>query len=380
VRRKQTIAPLDADDLHPWDAPRLGKKQRPPPLDAGKILRWADAWHKRHGKWPKMEDGPIPRAPLGTTWRQVDNALRLGLRGLPGGSSLARLLAAHRHYRNMQALPGLTESLIERWARTHFDIMGDWPTEYSGAVLGVTPAEDWRNIDAALRGGHRGLPGGDTLPRLLGRLCGVRTWTTMPQLTETGILAWADAERDRSGSWPTADTGPILEAPGETWSAVENALRIGLRGLPGGSSLARLLAEHRGVRNKANLPELKEEVIVALAAAHHERTGQWPSEASGSIADAPGETWKAVNLALFQGLRGLPGGSSLYQLLRARLRIPGRRAKNEPVPPPSEGQLRLCIDRMRDQGIPMLAIARLLGMEVEEAERLHQLPSRRKKE
>jgi hypothetical protein len=157
-------------------------------------------------------------------------------------------------------------------------------------------------------------------------------------------------------------------------------LRTGFRGLPGGSSLARLLAEHRAVRNKSCLPELTEEVIVAWAAAPHERTGQWPSEASGPIADAPGETWKAVNLALFQGLRGLPGGSSLYQLLRARLRIPGRRAKNEPVPPPSQEQLRLCIDRMRDQGIPMLGIARLLGLDVEEAERLHKLPSRRTKE
>jgi hypothetical protein len=202
----------------------------------------------------------------------------------------------------------------------------------------------------------------------------------MPPLTVAGILAWADTERGRSGNWPTADTGPIPEAPGETWLAVENALRAGLRGLLGDSSLARLLAEHRGVRNKGDLPELTEEVIVAWAAAHHERTGQWPSEASGPIADAPGETWKAVSLALFQGLRGLPGGSSLYQLLRARLRIPGRRAKNEPVPPPSEGQLRLYIDRMRDQGIPMLAIARLLGLEVEEAERLLQLPSRRIRE
>jgi hypothetical protein len=271
----------------------------------------------------------------------VDNALRLGLRGLGGGSSLARLLAEHRGYRNVRALPRLTEDLIERWARKQFEITGDWPTEYSGAVLGVTPAEDWRNLDAALRGGHRGLPGGDTLPRLLGRRCGARTWVTMPQFTEAGILAWADAERARSGSWPTADTGQILEAPGETWLGIENALRGGGRGLPGGSSLARLLAEHRRVRNKADLQELTEELIVAWAAAHHERTGQWPSEASGPIADAPGETWKAVNLALFQGLRGLPGGSSLYQLLRAHLRIPGRRAKNEPVPPPSEGQLRL---------------------------------------
>jgi hypothetical protein len=70
----------------------------------------------------------------------------------------------------------------------------------------------------------------------------------------------------------------------------------------------------------------------------------------------------------------LSGASSLYQLLRACLGLPGKRAKNEPVPPPTEGQLRLRIDRLRDQGVPMVAIARLLGLTVEEAERLQQLP------
>jgi hypothetical protein len=37
---------------------------------------------------------------------------------------------------------------------------------------------------------------------------------------------------------PTADRGPIPEAPGETWGAVEHALHDGLRGHPGGDSLA----------------------------------------------------------------------------------------------------------------------------------------------
>jgi hypothetical protein len=120
------------------------------------------------------------------------------------------------------------------------------------------------------------------------------------------------------------------------------------------------------------------ENILAWATAHHRRTGEWPTDTSGPVEGAPGETWKAVNQALFQGLRGLPGGSSLYQLLRACLGIPGKRAKNEPVPPPTEGQLRLRIDRLRDQGVPMLAIARLLGLTVEEVERLQQPPGRDK--
>jgi hypothetical protein len=48
---------------------------------------------------------------------------------------------------------------------------------------------------------------------------------------------------DRTGRWPSAGSGPIAEAPGEKWNADNMALVKGNRGLPGGSSLARLLGE-----------------------------------------------------------------------------------------------------------------------------------------
>src|SRR5262249_42480337 len=64
VPRKQTVPPLDADHLQPVDAPRLGKKQRPPTLTLHEILAWPDAWPKRTGLWPKKVDGAIPQAPL----------------------------------------------------------------------------------------------------------------------------------------------------------------------------------------------------------------------------------------------------------------------------------------------------------------------------
>ena len=65
---------------------------------------------------------------------------------------------------------------------------------------------------------------------------------TRPPLTVEQILAWADAYRARTGRWPTARSGPVPEAPGETWSGIDRGLRVGGRGLPGGYSLARLLA------------------------------------------------------------------------------------------------------------------------------------------
>jgi hypothetical protein len=67
-----------------------------------------------------------------------------------------------------------------------------------------------------------------------------------PPLTEGQILAWADAHRARTGGWPGTGSGPVADAPGESWKAVDTALRVGCRGLPGGDSLPRLLARHRG--------------------------------------------------------------------------------------------------------------------------------------
>jgi hypothetical protein len=85
--------------------------------------------------------------------------------------------------------------------------------------------------------------------------------------------------------------------------------------LPGGSSLAQLLAAERGVLNKSDLPRLTLKQIRAWAKAHRNRFGVWLNGRSGPIPEAPGETWKAVQMALVQGLRGLKGGSSLAQLL-----------------------------------------------------------------
>jgi hypothetical protein len=51
---------------------------------------------------------------------------------------------------------------------------------------------------------------------------------------------------------------------------------------------------------------------------YKDRTGEWPTSLSGSIADAPGETWKNVDAALSQGVRGFPRGSSLARLLEQK--------------------------------------------------------------
>jgi hypothetical protein len=241
----------------------------------------------------------------------------MGYRGLPGGSSLAQLLAEHRGVRNPKRLPPYTVEQILAWADAHQQRTGQWPTLLSGPIP-EAPGETWQAVHSALSNGKRGQPGGSSLARLLAAERDVRNIQGLPDLTIEQILRWADATYSRAGAWPTAKSGPIPEAPGETWLRVDHAFRDGARGLPAPSSLARLLSDHRGVRNPKGLPPLRVRQILAWAGAHWARTGRWPTVRAGSIPEASGENWAGVDKALRDGTRDLRGGSSLARLLARR--------------------------------------------------------------
>jgi hypothetical protein len=221
----------------------------------------------------------------------------------------------------------LSIARILLWADAHYRRTGRWPSVLSGRVP-EAPAETWSRINMALDHGYRGLRGGTTLSRLLARHRGSCAADRAPKLTVKQILAWADDHRRRTGQWPHVKSGPIHAVPGENWKRIDNALRWGLRGFPPGSSLARLLDRHRHVRNKKDAPILTERNILAWADAHHRRTGQWPTPESGPVVDAPEETWSGIGGALWQGTRGLPGGSSLRRFLTQY-----RGARNRKSPP-----------------------------------------------
>jgi len=150
---------------------------------------------------------------------------------------------------------------------------------------------------------------------LLAQRRGVRNIQALPALTKKNILAWADAYFRKHQVWPTSKSGPIDKAPGETWSGVNAALRSGRRGFPGGSSLARLLAKHRGVRNPKQPPPLNEKQILRWARAYYQEHASWPNRHSGPIPGSGGDTWAMVDRALQKGQRTLQGRSSLYRLL-----------------------------------------------------------------
>lgn len=283
-----------------------------PRLNIRQILSWADAHFRQTGRWPMENSGPIQDAP-GETWMGVDGALVMGCRGLSGGSSLPQLLAKQRGFRNIMDLPRLSVRKILCWADAFRDRTGRWPTNKSGWI-DEAPGESWRSVDTALVHNRRGVPK-FTLARLLAAKRGRRYQRELRPFSIKKILQWADAHHRRTGRWPIRQSGPIQEAPGETWSAVNTALVRGGRGLVGGSSLAQLLAKHRGVPNVRKLPHLTIPKILAWADAFHRRTGRWPTCKSGPIEGSRHDTWNAVASALFKGGRGLPGGSSLPRLL-----------------------------------------------------------------
>jgi hypothetical protein len=223
--------------------------QRKPRLRVARILAWADHHLERTGKYPHAESGPVLAQPS-EDWGAINQALLAGLRGLPGKDSLARLLQRERGRRHRLNLPRLTEDGILAWARAHHARTGTWPNQGAGPVVDA-PGETWGNIEQSLRRGQRGLPGGDSLARLLGRRLGVRRQPVRarrPALTVDMIRTWAELYYRETGAWPSTDSPPDGLPAEERWKSIDRALREGSRGLPGGSSLARLLADHRDAR------------------------------------------------------------------------------------------------------------------------------------
>ncbi len=145
-----------------------------------------------------------------------------------------------------------------------------------------------------------------SLARLLESRRSVRNSEYPPRLTTTRIVAWARAHFRRTAKWPTAESGPIETAPGETWLAIDMSLRKGRRGLSRGSSLARVLARRCGVRNWQQPPRLTVAKILRWADAHYARHGSRPTGKSGPVEATPGETWLAIDKALAAGRRGRP--------------------------------------------------------------------------
>lgn len=224
-------------------------------------------------------------------------------------------------------------SRIVDWARSFRRRTGDWPDVHSGPIP-ESPGDTWITIDQALRFGARGLPKTASLADLLSgyRFSPIGTGNRRPrQLTDDLILAWAREHERRTGRLPHQHAGIIPNTDGLTWMSINEALRRGLRGLPGGSSISRLLGKKPGSARNVYSRPLTTELILEWADAHHARTGEWPTPDSGRIPEAPENTWQAVMTALHGGYRGLKGGTTLRKFLARHRGVPLREARHAPL-------------------------------------------------
>ncbi len=221
------------------------------------------------------------------------------------------------------AKPPLTVAMVLAWADDFHDRIGRWPVRTSGRIVGGLGLT-WSAIDGALWQGNRGFPKGGSLAKLLAEHRGYRHARNVPRLRVNDILRWADAHYERTGEYPGRHSGRVLEAPGESWNAVDRALARKTRGLRGGYTLADLLARRRGRRNKSKSPHLTVGQILRWADAWHELFGVWPTTGSGPVGNT-GETWRSIDKGLRNGTRGLRKGTSLYRLLKDAGRFEGER-------------------------------------------------------
>ena len=231
----------------------LAERGNPPNLSRDQILAWADTYHACTGHWPKWDAGRSPshQGRPGWPWR----------RRWCWASVAAR---AAQRFSNCWPSTGGAESASTRFHDRTDPRLGRRLARPNRPAadyeLGNIPGAEhitWKEVDDALREGRTDRPSGLWLSRLLHLTRGVFRHKDRLPLTEDQILAWADAHYQRTGLWPTPDSGWIVEAPGEAWNRVNQALERGKRGLAGRSSLPRLLAasgEH-GTRPTFLAPE-----------------------------------------------------------------------------------------------------------------------------
>ena len=193
--------------------------------------------------------------------------------------------------------PPITVDQVLAWADAHHGATGRWPSKRSGRILESAYDEDWHSINRALIRGFRTLPAGLSLHKLFQTYRGVEARLRPEQrqiwaLDHAGLLAerrkccvilsvervvaWADAYHAELGRWPTFRSGPIAAAPGETWSTINAALRNGRRGLPGPTTLTRLLIEHRGRPGAEQASRSDRRANLAL--------GRWLPRGTGAVA------------------------------------------------------------------------------------------------
>lgn len=285
-------------------------------LNIRQIQEWGRYHRLLHGQWPRRDSGALYGQP-GVYWSLVDRCLRHGGCGLRGGTTLSLLMrkTSDGELHHGPHKRSLTVRQVLEWADQFHMRTGKWPTTASGRVA-EAPDIKWSTVHQRLKRGDVEPARKTTLVRLLREQRGVWDSRQRARLTYPLILKWADAHYAHTGRWPVTLSGPVHGQPGEIWATIDMAMRNGRRGLSGTMSLSQLLQRERHELYHPTHPRISVQRVLECADLHHMRTGRWPSRKAGNVPHLPGVTWSQIDIWVARGKNGLPGGSSLSQLLK----------------------------------------------------------------
>jgi len=206
-------------------------------LSEKSIVKAMEEYHEGHGKYPFVKSGDVSKyIGFKITWGAINQSLYYGYRGLPGGSSLSQL--RKKHITGIE--PDLTEEVIAKAMKDYHEEHGKYPWVKSGDAKKYFGFKiTWKAIEQCLKKGNRGLPGGSSLAKLRKEhITGKET-----PLTEDLIVKALKNYHEDHAKYPVFYKGEdALKYIGFKikWSAIDACLRLGHRGLSGGSTLAQL--------------------------------------------------------------------------------------------------------------------------------------------
>lgn len=285
------------------------------PLTEELILQLMQEYQEKTGIWPSYKNYDTT---VGGTWCAINSLLDRGGRGLPGGTSLAELRRKITGEQYSRKFEQLSEECIWKWMQEYKEMNGKYPVQNERSEC--PDGSKWIAINASLRQGSRGLPGGSSLQILRIKMTG----ESQKILSEEAIWKWMQDYFVNYGDWPRSNSKDRVE--GMTWDAVNKSMKKGRWGLVAGSSLMKL--RERMMRD--SLPVFTEDMISEWMLEHFNKHQIWPSV--DTVIDPPFKTWRQIDDSLIHGRCGLPGGSSIAKLRKQRFQV----SRNKTTIPPME--------------------------------------------
>jgi hypothetical protein len=308
-----------------------------PLLTENKICEWIQQFIDKYKRKPIIADGVIEFALdeyAGETWGKINDSLMNGMRGMPKGSSLTKIIEKQFGIRGYCTPPNLSLDMIRNWIHQHITKHKKKPTVKNGIVefaenefKGIS----WASVANAMSKGTRGLAKGLSLAQFIQKEFGISNHYSLPPISVSIILQWINAFIKKYNRKPTQNDGIIEFARSEykniTWHSVNFFLWKGGRGLPKGSSLAQFIEKKLGIRNRNIPPSFTEDQILDWIGQYFVKYKKKPTKTSGIVEFAErnyrGTTWSEIDSSFKRGKRGLHI-SSLAQFIQKKLDIKRR--------------------------------------------------------